>query len=69
MAVRDVRMELIGANGKAAAEFDEPTGGIGSSGPDLVYYGNQRDVEYDFVVRSGGCRTTSRCTWIGTANC
>src|SRR5258708_2341237 len=30
MAVRDVRMELIGASGKAQAEFDEPTGGISS---------------------------------------
>jgi uncharacterized protein (TIGR03437 family) len=77
MAVRDVRMELIGANRKVEVEFDEPTGGISSyfigrtekdwhtgiphysrvryrnvySGIDLVYYGNQRDIEYDFVVR------------------
>jgi uncharacterized protein (TIGR03437 family) len=30
MAVRDVRMDLIGANRKAEVEFDEPTGGISS---------------------------------------
>src|SRR5260370_2541379 len=30
MAVRDVRMELLGANRKAEVEFDEPTGGISS---------------------------------------
>ena len=30
MAVRDVRMDLIGANRKSEVEFDEPTGGISS---------------------------------------
>src|SRR5258708_14804952 len=30
MAVRDVRMSLIGASAKSQAEFDEPTGGISS---------------------------------------
>ncbi len=79
MAVRDVRMDLVGARASALADLEEPLGGISSyfigrdekdwhtgipqygrvryknvyAGIDLVYYGNDRNVEYDFLLKPG----------------
>jgi uncharacterized protein (TIGR03437 family) len=79
MAVRDVRMDLIGTRSASQANLEERTGGISSyfigrtekdwhtgiphygriryknvyAGIDLVYYGHDRNVEYDFILKPG----------------
>ena len=89
MAVRDVGMELVGANMTARSELEQPLEGISSyfigstekdwrtgiphygrlrykdvyPGIDLVYYGNGRNLEYDFILQSNADPTAIRLAY------